>query len=35
MEIIDHWTPFEKDYISLLVGWILPTVPYSNAHRLN
>ncbi len=34
-EIVDHWTAFQKNFISLFIGWILPTVSYSNAHRLN
>jgi len=34
-EIVDHWTPLQKNFISLFVGWILPTLSFSNAHRLN
>lgn len=34
-DINDLWTPIQKNFISRFIGWTLPTVPYSNAHRLN
>jgi len=33
--IVERWTPFQKNFISLFIGWTLPTISYSNASRLN